>query len=741
MKYTIPILGMHCASCALLIKRSLKKTNGVTSVEVNYGSEEAIVDIPSSTYLPDVEHAIKLLGYTPILEQDPHISEEEKEHAHTMDLNKLFKKVIVSGITTGLVLLITLPDMLGIAIPPALKEPIMYASAILATIVQFYGGLGFYQGALSALKTGVTNMDTLIVLGTSVAYGYSVFLLIATFLGRADGLPQAMFFDSSTVIITLVLLGKYLESKGKHSATAALRAITKLESTSVHKVIGRDTKTIPTEELVIGDSIEIRPGERIPVDGIVTHGLSSLDESLVTGEPIPVEKTVGDELIAGTINTTGVLRMKATAIGKDTLLSHIQKLVRDAQNAKPDIARLADSISSVFVPIVIFLGIGTAVFWFSIGLPIHAIAYSIAVFVVACPCALGLATPMAIIAGVGRAATAGVLIRSSRALEKAGNTNVVVFDKTGTITIGKPTVTDAVILDSASLPFVLAVEKASEHPLAGAILSWATKARKQPRGVPIHITAVPGQGIVGTMGKKNIYIGTQAYLQDQKVIIDSKEEHSIKRLADSGKTIVLGAVDATLVTVFAIDDQVRSEAKETVSLLHRMNIHAVMLSGDKKDAVEKKARIVGIEEVIAEVRPDEKAAAIEKLRTKTTTIMMIGDGINDAPALAAADVGIAIGSGTAIAKATADMTILANHLNRIPFMIHLSTNVMKTIKQNLVWAFGYNIILIPVAMGIGSRFGVTLTPPMAAFAMAASSLSVVLNSLRLSRMKIPTAVA
>lgn len=725
MRYTIPILGMHCASCALLIKRSLKKINGVTEAEVNFGSEEAIVDIPSPMYLTDVEHAIKSLGYTPILEQDPRASEEEKEHAHTMGLKKLAKKVTVSGIATGFVLLFMLFD----------SEPLVYISAILATIVQFYGGLGFYQGALSALKTGATNMDTLIVLGTSVAYGYSVFFLITTFLGRADGLPQAMFFDSSTVIITLVLLGKYLESKGKHTATAALRAITKLESTLVHKVIGRDTKTIPVEELLIGDVIEIRPGERIPVDGVVTHGLSSLDESLVTGEPIPVEKTIGDELVAGTINTTGVLLMYATAIGKDTLLSHIQKLVRDAQNAKPDIARLADSISSVFVPIVILLGVGTAIIWFSLGLPINAIAYSIAVFVVACPCALGLATPMAIIAGVGRAATGGVLIRSARALEKAGNTNIVVFDKTGTITIGKPTVTDTIILDSVALSLVLAVEKASEHPLAGAILSWATKTRKHPKGSPTYIHAIPGRGIIGTIGKKNIYIGTQAYLQDQQVQIGGKEQRIIQQFSALGKTVVLGAIDKKLVSIFAIDDQIRQEAKQTISLLQNMHIHPVMLSGDKKDAATKKAKAVGIEEVIAEVRPDKKAAVIEHLRTKTATIMMIGDGINDAPALAAADVGIAIGSGTAIAKATADMTILANNLNRIPFMIHLSTNVMKTIKQNLAWAFGYNIILIPVAMGIGSRFGVTLTPPMAAFAMAASSLSVVLNSLRLSRIK------
>lgn len=732
---------MHCASCALLIKRSLIKTNGVTKAEVNYGSEEAIIDIPSPTYLPVVEQTIKSLGYTPILEQDPHVSEEEKEHAHIEDLKKLAKKVTVSAIASGLVLLLTLPDMLGFFVPQTLKELFIYMSAILATIVQFYGGLGFYQGALSAIKTGATNMDTLIVLGTTVAYGYSIFHLTATILGKAAGLPEAMFFDSSTVIITLVLLGKYLESKGKHSATAALRAITKLESTTVHKVIGNDTITIPTEELLIGDILEIRPGERVPVDGVVTHGQSPVDEAMITGEPIPIEKTLHDELIAGTVNTTGVLQMKATAIGKDTLLSHIQKLVRDAQNAKPDIARLADSISSIFVPIVILLGIGTAVFWFSIGLPIDAIAYSIAVFVVACPCALGLATPMAIIAGVGRAASGGVLIRSSRALEKAGNTNVVVFDKTGTITMGKPDVTDVVILDESGLSNILAVEKASEHPLAGAILSWAKKSNKQAKGIPTNIQAVPGRGIIGTIKNKQILIGTQSYLEDQHVTIKTKEQQIIKRLTDNGKTLVFGAINTTLVTLFAIDDQIRPEAKHTISLLRYMHIHSVMLSGDKKDAAIKKAKLVGIEKVIAEVRPDQKATAIEKLRSKTTTIMMIGDGINDAPALAAADVGIAIGSGTAIAKATADMTILANNLNRIPFMIQLSTNVMKTIKQNLVWAFGYNIILIPIAMGIGSRYGVILTPPMAAFAMATSSLSVVLNSIRLTRMKMEEAMA
>lgn len=735
-------MGMHCASCATLLKRQLKKTNGVLNAEVNYGSEEAVIDVTSPSDITAATQVITSLGYTPIITDDPTIGEEKKEAAHADRIKRMFTKVWINGTLTVLVLLLTLPDMVGIPIPPSVVEPFVIASTILATIVQFYGGWGFYQGAFSALRVGATNMDTLIVLGTTVAYGYSIFHFLATLLGRAEGLPKAMFYDSSTVIITLVLLGKYLEAKGKHTATEALRAITKLEATTAHKIHGQDIINVKTEQLIVGDGIEIRPGERVPVDGVVTVGLSSIDQSLLTGEPIPVEKTVGDELIAGTVNTTGVLQMKATAIGKDTMLSHIQQLVRAAQNAKPDIARLADTISSVFVPIVIILGIATALFWFIIGSPIDAIAKSIAVFVVACPCALGLATPMAVIGGVGRAAKEGVLIKSARALEQAGNTSIVVFDKTGTITKGKPTVTDALVIDKTALPLIFAIEAASEHPLSMALLSWAKEKHIQlSKNTATKITATPGMGITGLIDKTPIYIGTEGYLQTHDVVIKNKEKEMIKRIQVTGKTIVLAAVRQTLQAIFAIDDELRPEVKDVIATLKQMHITPMLLSGDRLDAATNKARQVGIAKVIAEVKPNEKASVIETLRTKKDTVMMIGDGINDAPAIATADVGVAIGSGTAIAKATADMTILADNLNRVPFMIYVSRRVMVTIKQNLLWAFGYNIILIPIAMGAATPLGITLTPPMAAFAMAASSVSVVLNSLRLSRIKISHVMA
>ena len=374
------------------------------------------------------------------------------------------------------------------------------------------------------------------------------------------------------------------------------------------------------------------------------------------------------------------------------------------------------------------MGVGTALGWYIAGYPAQAVSTSIAVFVVACPCALGLATPMAIIAGVGRAAKAGVLIRSSRALEKAGNTTSVVFDKTGTITVGKPAVTDVTIFHSAALASILAVEAASEHPLAGAILWWAKKKNIQAEGTPEKITAFPGFGITGVIDGKTVTIGTHAFLAEKNIPIVQNKQWK-------GKTIVYGAMDKKCAVVFSIDDQVRPEAQQTVAQLRSVHIRSVLLSGDKKTAAETKARAVGIGKIFADVRPDAKAEIIKNMRTDKSTIMMIGDGINDAPALAAADVGVAIGSGTAIAKATADMTILANNLNRIPFMISLSKRVMQTIRQNLFWAFGYNIVLIPIAMGIGLHWGLTLTPPLAACAMAASSLSVVFNSLRLSRLK------
>ncbi|MFZ2025630.1 MAG: heavy metal translocating P-type ATPase [Microgenomates group bacterium] len=737
MKQTIPIMGMHCASCATLIARQLKKTKGVQRADVNYGSEEAVVDVDSKNDITTVIQTITSLGYKPIISDDAVVSEEKKEEAHIHTVQRMGKVVFINGMLTFLVVLFTLPDMLGFPIPSNLKEPLIYASTLLATIVQIYGGWGFYQGALSALRVGATNMDTLIVLGTTIAYGYSVFHFIATLLGQAEGLPQAMFYDSSTVIITLVLLGKYLEAKGKHSATESIRALSKLESITSHKLIGNNIVETKTENIILGDLLEIRPGERIPVDGIIVSGASSIDQSLLTGEPIPMEKHIGDELIAGTINTTGVLRMKASAVGKDTMLSHIQQLVRDAQNAKPEIARLADSISSVFVPIVIILGVGTAIFWLIMGSPVDAIAKSIAVFVVACPCALGLATPMAVIGGVGRAAKAGVLIRSAHALERAGNTTTVVFDKTGTITKGKPVVTDTVIIDTSVLPTLFAVEAASEHPLSTALLTWATANKiNHDKTTPQQITAIPGLGISAVTHNKHIFIGTEQFLQSHAVRIDKNIQQKLSEFRNSGKTIVLAAYDTKLVALFAIDDELRPEVSHVIGTLKSMHITPILLSGDKKESAKIKANMVGIEKVIGGVKPDEKAGIIEKLRGNNQIIMMIGDGINDAPAIAASDVGVAIGSGTAIAKATADMTILSDSLNRIPFMIHVSKRVMQTIRQNLLWAFGYNIILIPIAMGVGASFGVTLTPPMAAFAMAASSLSVVLNSSRLSRIKI-----
>jgi len=726
---------MHCASCAKLIERSLTKTNGVTGASVNYGSEEAFIDVASPATLATVKETITQLGYTPVMEQDAVAAEEKKEKSQKSYIQKTTKRVIWSGIATIFVLLLSIPEMVGYKVSPSLEPYIILVSAFFASIVQFYGGMGFYQAAISGLRTGTTSMDTLIVMGTSVAYGYSVFHFMMTILGRAAGLPKAMFFESSTVVITLVLLGKLLEAKAKQTATTALREITKMESPTAHLVNNLGTVTIEAQVVRVGNILEIKPGERIPADGKVIEGESAVDESMLTGESLPVTKLPKDELTAGTINGNGVLRMQVTAIGKDTVLSHIQNLVRDAQNAKPDIARLADSISGVFVPIVLGVAGITALSWIVMGFPIDAIGKTIAVLVVACPCALGLATPMAVIAGVGRAAKAGILIRTAHAMEKAGTAGYVVFDKTGTITKGKPMVTQATIMDKTALSAVLAVESASEHPLASAILSWATAKNIKFTKKATSIRAVPGKGIEGYVGKNHILIGTNTYLKEQNIVIPIS-------LQEAYGTTVLGAVDGKFIALFSIDDPIRSEAKGVVAMLRNQHITPLLLSGDKRRFAEEKAKVVGIHDVVAEVLPEQKQKTIENLRKKYhKPILMVGDGVNDAPALAAADVGIAIGSGSAVAKATADMTILANNLNRIPFMIHLSRMTMATIKQNLAWAFGYNIILIPVAAGVFSFMHITLTPPMAAFAMAASSLSVVLNSLRLSRVKIPSVVS
>ncbi len=647
-----------------------------------------------------------------------------------------------SAIGTFFVFLATIPELLKIPLPIHLEPYVVFTTAIFASIVQFYGGGHFYKAAISGIKTGTTSMDTLIVLGTSVAYGYSVFHFIATLLNKASGLPKAMFFDSSTVIITLVLLGKLMETRAKSAANTALREISKLESPTGHKVLRHEIRTVPIEQIEKNDILEIRPGERIPVDGYVVDGVSSVNESMLTGEPIPVTKKTRDLLVAGTMNGTGVLRMSVTAIGKDTVLSHIQTLVRDAQNAKPNMAKLADQISAVFVPVILGIAAVTALFWFATGHSTEAIRATIAVLVVACPCALGLATPMAIVVGIGRAAKAGVLIRTARTLEQTGAIRHIVFDKTGTITQGKPQVVDALILHKRFLPAILALESASEHPLANALLAWGSNQNIVFQRISTNGHAEPGKGIRGSYRGNDMFIGTAQFLSSHKIPIHQAAATTIALWEKEEKTIVCAAYNKTLVAVFAVDDPVRTEAATAITLLKKMKMDVTLLTGDRYAVAKAKATNVGISNVIAEVKPEGKSDALATIRKQNSLpIMMIGDGINDAPALAAADVSAAIGTGSAIAKATADMTVLANNLTRIPFMIILSRAVVKTMKQNLAWAFGYNIVLIPIATGALSAFGITLTPQMAAFAMAASSLSVVLNSLRLSRINIARPMA
>jgi len=725
-----------------VIERALKKVDGVLDANVNYASEKAIVTIEERVKDDDILNSVSSVGYQALLANNTSDEEENKEKQK--DLVSLRNKVAVSLFFGAIITWGSFPGLSNYA-PDLFKN--FFFQLLLATPVQFWAGLAFYKATIPALKNRTANMDTLVAIGTSVAYFYSVFVTFFPAILQKFQIEAMPYFDVASVVIGLILLGRFLEAKAKGQTSQAIKKLIGLQAKTARVV--RDGKEIdvPIQDVVVGDLIRVRPGEKIPVDGIVTEGDSSIDESMVTGESIPVEKTIKDIVIGATLNKSGTFLYKATKVGSETMLSQIIKLVQEAQGSKAPIQRLADVISSYFVPVVIILSILTFVVWYVFGPTpalVFAILNSIAVLIIACPCAMGLATPTAIMVGTGIGAENGILIKDAQSLEIAHKVNTIIFDKTGTLTHGTPKVTDIVKVqnskfkiqsDSEILRLAASLEKGSEHSLAEAIVKDAEN-KKITLDKIDKFKAVPGHGVEGFLKMDKVILGNRKMMEREKVNFKDSEEQ-IEKLETEGKTVMMIAVKNELIGLIAVADTIKDSAKEAIQILNKMRIQTIMITGDNMRTADAIARSLGISKILADVLPQDKENEVRKIQSQGKVVAMVGDGINDAPALAAADVGIAMGSGTDVAIEAADITLINHDLKSVVKAIILSKKTMRTIKLNLFWAFGYNIILIPVAMGALYPFsGILLNPIFASFAMATSSVSVVTNSLLLKRAKI-----
>ena len=743
-KSIFPVSGMTCASCVSRVEQALSGVPGVISVNVNLASEKATVEYIEGTELADLRRAVKEAGY----ELGPEAATlEDVTTASQREIRNIRNRFIVAAVLAAAIMaLMWTPSFPG-------KPYLLWA---LATPVQFWAGWRFYRGTWGALRHRTADMNTLIAVGTSAAYFYSLVAVISPGLFAAGGREVHLYFDTSAMIITLILLGRFLEARAKGQTSAAIKKLIGLQPKTALIVRDGQEIEIPIEDVQLGDLILVRPGERVPVDGIIREGYSSVDESMITGESLPVEKTVGDEVIGATINKTGSFRFEATKVGKDTTLARIIRLVEEAQGSKAPIQRLADVIASYFVPIVIGIAIITFIIWYFIG-PAPALTYAflnfVAVLIIACPCALGLATPTAIMVGTGRGAEHGILIKSAGALERSHQIDTVLLDKTGTLTRGEPKVTDILAIPSSSQEEVLqlaaSAEHGSEHPLGEAIVKAA--AEKKLKLLPASdFNAIPGQGVKASVAGKKLILGNLKFIEDKGLSLNGLGAEA-ERLREKGKTVMFLGADSRVIGIIALADTLKPHARKALAELHRMGIETVMITGDNQRTAEAIAQEVGIDRVLAEVLPENKSREVKKLQKKGRVVAMVGDGINDAPALAQADVGIAIGTGTDVAMETGDITLISGELEGIVTAIALSKSTMRTIKQNLFWAFAYNTALIPVAAGVlylafgtsGVPSGLNfilgkygfLNPILAAAAMAASSITVVLNSLRLKRFK------
>ncbi|ASS88169.1 copper-translocating P-type ATPase [Geobacillus lituanicus] len=726
-KVTLDIEGMTCAACATRIEKGLNRMEGVTSAAVNLATNSAVVEYKEGVAsVEDILEKIKKLGYKGQIrneEQDDAVRKEER-------LKQKQRQLAIS-IILSLPLLYTMlahmPFDMGLPMPKLLMNP--WFQLLFATPVQFYIGGPFYVGAYRALRNKSANMDVLVALGTSAAYVYSLYEAWRT-LGNPDYMPR-LYFETSAVLITLVLVGKYVEALAKGRTTEAISKLLSLQAKEATVIRHGEERKVPLEEVVIGDTIVVKPGEKIPVDGTVIAGASSVDESMITGESIPVDKKEGDYVIGATMNTNGVLTIRAEKVGKDTALANIIKIVEEAQGSKAPIQRMADVISGIFVPIVVGIAVVAFMIWYFFAAPgdlAKALEAAIAVLVIACPCALGLATPTSIMVGTGKGAEQGILFKGGEYLERTHQINAVLLDKTGTVTKGKPEVTDVLAFREDMLDYAVSAESASEHPLAHAIVEYGKKQAISLKPLE-HFSAITGHGIEAVIDGKSILIGTRKLMKERSVAISVHEDKMVE-LEKQGKTVMLVAIDGQLAGIIAVADTVKESSKEAIQTLKQMGIDVYMATGDNQRTAEAIANEVGIEHVYAEVLPENKANIVEELQKQGKRVAMVGDGINDAPALAKADIGMAIGTGADVAIETADVTLVGGDLRHIPKAIELSRQTMKNIRQNLFWALFYNTIGIPVA-----AFGL-LEPWIAGAAMAFSSVSVVTNALRLKRVKL-----
>ncbi len=732
-KKTFGIKGMHCASCVRIIEQSLKETPGVTNAVVNLATNKATV-----TYNPEkaTEHhihaAVANVGYQAIKDEDV-VPEDQDKLQKQKELKTLRNKVITSLVLGGLILWGSFPGLASTA-PAILK--LFWIQLILATPVQFWIGLVFYRATIPALRHRAANMDTLVAIGTTVAYFYSVFVTIFPAVVEKVGIGPMPYFDVATLVIGLILLGRYFETKAKAGTGEAIKKLIGLQAKTARVLRDGNEIDIPVATVVIGDTVKVRPGEKIPVDGIVLDGQSSVDESMITGESIPIDKVKGDTVVGATMNKAGTFTFRAAKIGSDTMLAHIIKLVEDAQGSKAPIQRVADIVSSYFVPIVIMLAIATFVAWYVFGPAptlLFALLNMIAVLIIACPCAMGLATPTAIMVGTGKGAEHGILIKDAESLELAHKINTVVFDKTGTLTNGKPEVTDVIAFEDTRedvLKIAASLEKGSEHSLAESIVGEAQNQKIEL--LPITgFKAIAGQGVRGEINQTSVFFGNRKLMEQENVDIQNTIS-DIEKLESQGKTVMFLAQQGRLSGLIAVADTVKENAKDGIQLLQKSGVSVYMLTGDNFRTAKAIADQLGIKNIFAEVMPDQKEEKIRQLQKEGRNVAMVGDGINDAPALVAANVGIAMGNGTDVAIEAADITLVSKDIRSVARAISLSRKTMRTIKQNLFWAFGYNIILVPVAMGaLYPFFHILLNPIFASVAMATSSISVVSNSLLL----------
>jgi Cu+-exporting ATPase len=742
-KVVLPIQGMTCASCVSKVQKALNAVKGVVHADVNFASERASAEyIPGEVSIRDLRKVVEEAGYQVIEVHEEDIVEKERL-AREAELSRLKLKFILGAILLAPILILMYGATLferWVGLP---KETNFFLQFLLATPVQFWAGWQFYIGFWKATKHKTSDMNTLIAVGTSAAYLYSLIVTFVPHRIMVKGLMMDVYFDTSAAIIVLILLGRFLEARAKGKTSEAIKKLIGLQPKTARVIRNRDELDIPVEEVSIGDMVVVRPGEKIPVDGIVKEGTSSVDESMVTGESLPVGKKPGDTVIGATINKTGTFKFEATKIGKDTVLAQIVRLVQDAQGSKPPIARMVDVIASYFVPVVIAIAIITFIVWYFFG-PHPALTYAflnfVAVLIIACPCALGLATPTSIMVGTGKGAENGILIRGAEALETAHQLDTLVLDKTGTLTKGEPSVTDIIESERFNrreiLTLAASAEKVSEHPLGEAIVE---KAREE--GVDLLDTkdfqAIAGHGIEATVDSKRVLLGNLRLMEEKEVSLNGLSDKA-ERLSNEGKTPMFLAVERQAAGIIAVADTLKENSKEAVGAFHRMGLEVVMLTGDNQRTARAIANQIGVDRVLAEVLPESKAEEVRRLQSEGRKVGMVGDGINDAPALAQANVGIAIGTGTDVAMESSDITLIGGDLRGIVTAIALSKATIRNIKQNLFWAFAYNTILIPVAAGVlFPFFGILLNPIFAAGAMAISSVTVVSNALRLRRFKPP----